>query len=302
MIKMKAIVTIPPYAPFIREVARHPIVSGLRLNTVMPTSGSLEDLLKRLKDEARAGDLWIDLKCRQLRVVGYYVPPYTEIRLSHKLKVDTPCTAYFDGGKETATVVEVDGDRLITLEGPSRIVGPGESVNIVEPSLSIDGYLTDTDKKYVEAALKVGIKNFMLSYVESEQDAKALATYSSDLKLIAKIESQKGLEYVDKLWNATPRLMAARGDLFVELPKPHDIIKALEKIIKKDPQAIAASRIFGSLAYSLEPSCADIGDLDSLMRLGYKNFMFGDDICMKRDSIMSGLNLLQAMAESYKSI
>ena len=33
---MKAIVTMPPYAPYLEEVAQHPIVSGIRLNTVMP--------------------------------------------------------------------------------------------------------------------------------------------------------------------------------------------------------------------------------------------------------------------------
>ncbi|MBW3001515.1 hypothetical protein KY341_06605, partial [Candidatus Woesearchaeota archaeon] len=295
----------PPYAPFIREVAKHPLVSGLRLNTVMPVKGSLEELLKRLNTETKSTgnkDLWIDLKCRQLRVKGYWVPPYTEIRVSHKLHVITPVKAYFSDGKESATIVEVDGDRLITLEGPSRVIGPGESINIIDSSLSIEGYLTDTDKRYIEAGLKAGIKNYMLSYVESREDTKALLPYLNDANLTAKIESVKGLDYVDKEWNNGPRLMAARGDLFVEVNKPHEIIRAVEKIIKKDSNAIAASRIFGSLAYSLEPSCADIGDVDNLLRMGYKTFMFGDDICMHRDSIISGLNLLAAMSEKYEKV
>ena len=33
---VRAIVTTPPYAPFLDEVARHPLVCGFRLNTVMP--------------------------------------------------------------------------------------------------------------------------------------------------------------------------------------------------------------------------------------------------------------------------
>ena len=95
------------------------------------------------------------------------------------------------------------------------------------------------------------------------------------------------------------RLMAARGDLFAELEKPHKIIKAMEQIITKDPQAIAASRILGSFSQSYEPSCADISDVDSLIRMGYRTLMLGDDVCMRRDSVISALNLLEAMDEQY---
>lgn len=69
----------------------------------------------------------------------------------------------------------------------------------------------------------------------------------------------------------------------------------MEKIVQKDPNAIVASRLFDSLARSLEPSCADIGDVDNLMRMGYQTFMFGDHVCMNRNSIISALNLLKAM-------
>jgi hypothetical protein len=297
-----AIVTMPPYAPYMQEVLRHPAVSGIRLNTVMPTTEPLEELLKRMNGLTQAAggkDLWIDLKGRQLRVDGYWVPPYTEVRLSHKIHVRTPVEAIFGGGKETATVVGVDGYRLIMLDGPRRVVGPGEAVNIISPSLSIEGYLTDGDKRYLEAGAKAGIRNYMLSFVEGSEDTKALEPYLRDANVVAKIESRKGIGYVEDGWDGRSRLMAARGDLYVELEKPHQIIQALETIISKDKSAIAASRIFESLSGSLEPTCADIGDVDNLMRMGYRGFMFGDEICMRRDSIISGLNLFEKMSVRY---
>jgi len=293
LIRMRAIVTIPPYAPFIDEVANHPSVEGLRLNTVMPIKGSLEEKLKELNDKK---ELWIDLKCRQLRVEDYWVPPYTEVKVSHPVKVKTPVKVYFSDGKESATLVEVDGDRLIFLEGPDRVVGPGESINIVHPTLEIDGFLTDTDRKYIDAANKVGIKNYMLSFVEGQEDIDVLRKYVDTPNIVAKIESYKGLRYVK---DSDVRLMAARGDLFVELRMPHHVIGAVERIIHKDKDAIVASRLFSSLAYTLEPTCEDIGDVDNLMRMGYRHFMFGDDICTKRDSIISGLNLFEQMGRRY---
>ncbi len=296
---MKAIVTIPPYAPFIKEVAKHPIVSGVRLNTVMPIKqGTLEETLKRIQVEIKDKDLWIDLKCRQLRVVGYWSPPFTEVTLSHTIEVDTPVTAYFRDGIERATVLEVDGNKLIMQDGPRRIIGPGESVNIIHPSLKIDGYFTDTDLKYIETAKDLGIKTLMLSFVEGAEDKGALQQIYPDAIIVEKIESQKGMDYVRERWKSD-RLMAARGDLYIEVNRPHEIINAVETIVNKDPQAIAASRIFPSLAQSGEPTSQDIGDVDSLMRMGYRTFMFGDEICMGRESILAGLNLLEAMAEEY---
>ncbi len=297
--QINAIVTIPPYAPFIDEVVSHPIVSGLRLNTVMPIKGTLEDTLKRLQDKVCEKDLWIDLKCRQLRVKNYGVPPFTEIELTHKISVETPVTAYFSDGKEHATVLEVDGNRLIMQEGPKRMVGPGESVNIPHSSLTIEGYFTDRDEEYIAAAKAVGLHRYMLSFVESAKDVELLRELDPQAEILAKIESLKGVQYVRKEWDKEARLMTARGDLYVEVRKPHDIIAVTEMMVKKDPTAIVASRIFPSFSQSYEPSCQDIGDVDNLLRMGYQTLMLGDDVCMKRDSVMSALNLLKEMGERY---
>lgn len=296
----KAIVTMPPYAPYMEEVLKHPVVSAIRLNTVMPVKESLEEVLKRMDSEAEkyGKDLWIDLKCRQLRVKTFGVPPFTEIELTHNIKVDTPVRAYFSDGKDYATVLEVDNNRLIMQEGPGRVVGPGESVNIPDESLEIDGFFTETDKRYIESAAKVGVHNYMLSFVEKKEDIDALYELDKEANVIAKIESCKGLDYAE---NSEVRLMAARGDLYVEMEMPHLVVEAVEKIVRNDPDAVVASRIFNSLVESYQPSCEDLGDVDNLLRMGYRTFMFGDNICMRRDSIISGLNLFQLMSEKYEN-
>ena len=70
---LRALVTAPPYAPFLKEVAQHPLVCGLRLNTVMPLREGPAEALRRLRDLGQP--LWVDLKGRQLRVVGAALPP-----------------------------------------------------------------------------------------------------------------------------------------------------------------------------------------------------------------------------------
>ena len=93
--------------------------------------------------------------------------------------------------------------------------------------------------------------------------------------------------------------MAARGDLYVEVVRPHRIVGALRTIIQADAEAVAASRIFDSLAYHPVPESADIGDVAFLLSLGYRTFMLGDAVCLQRDTVLEALNLLQAVAGEF---
>ena len=74
------------------------------------------------------------------------------------------------------------------------------------------------------------------------------------------------------------RLMAARGDLYIEVEKPHKILGAARQIVDADPKAIAASRLLGSLTHNYSPSCPDLTDIGFLLEIGYRHFMVGDDI------------------------
>ncbi len=294
MIPIRVIVTVPPYATFLEEVAAHPIVDGLRLNTVMPIQGGPGPVLERLAGLGKR--LYVDLKGRQLRVVEAAVPPYTAIRVSHRVSVRTPVDAWLDAGRERARVLAVDGDRLILEDGPRRVVGPGESVNIVSPTLEIEGTLTETDRAYVEAARGLGLHDYMLSYVERAEDVEEVRALDPKARVVLKIESVRGIDLARSAHATLGRLMAARGDLYVEVLQPHRVLAALRELIQADPEAIAASRILTSLAFGDVPEEQDITDVAYLLSLGYRTLMLGDEVCLKRDSVLSALNLLEAIA------
>jgi hypothetical protein len=296
--QISAIVTTPPYADFLDEVASHPIVSGFRLNTVMPVKNGPPEALERLSRYKQP--LWVDLKGRQLRVVGAAIPPFTEIQLSHKIRVRTPVDAYFSDGTERSRVVAVREDHIILEDGPRRLIGPGESVNIMDPSLEIEGTLTATDKTYLAAMKETGHRKIMLSYVETMDDVLEVKKHLPDAEVLSKIETQRGLTFAEKHGTVHDGLIAARGDLFVEVLRPHRIAQALKTIIQADPNAIAASRIFDSLAWSSIPVSADIGDVAFLLEIGYRKFMLGDQVCLKRDSVMEALNLLMELARDFQ--
>jgi len=338
---MKVITTIPPYASFIDEVAGHSIISGVRINTVMPIRETLEDMLTRIKGLVIGKDIWIDLKCRQLRtshgslffnepkVQREYkidgktyildpsspkaygelrTPPWAELKISHKIKLDIskgPVKCQMQDGYDSAYIVEIiDGDKLVMLDGPKRVVGGGESINILDPSLEIKGYFTERDLEYIKAAKKVGIHTYMLSYVEQESDITDLLDLDPKAKIIAKIESQKGMEWVKLIYlkyRSSVRLMAARGDLYVEMGRPDKILRPLKQIAQADSTAVVASRILASLLRNSRPTCPDITDIACMLEMGYQHFMIGDDVCFDRNLLMLALDILNAIDQNYRS-
>lgn len=264
----------------------------------MPVKDGPREALDRLSKYNQP--LWVDLKGRQLRVVGAAIPPFTEVKLSHRIKVQTPVDAYFSDGNERVQIAAVDGDRIILEDGPRRLIGPGESVNIIHPSLKIEGTLTETDKAYLSAMREFGLNRVMLSYVEAAGDVAEVKDLLPGADVLLKIETQRGLEFAKNEKATHGHLVAARGDLYVEVLRPHKIVDAMKTIIQADPDAIAASRIFDSLVWTSVPASADISDAAFLFEIGYRRFMLGDQICLKKDTVLEALNLLEEIGRMYQ--
>ena len=296
---LQVLVTIPPYAEYAEEVAVHPLVGGLRLNTVMPLKDGPDEVLTRLAGLGRP--LWVDLKGRQLRVVGAAIPPFTEIRVSHPVRVETPADIYFSDGKERGRIVAVDGDRLILEDGPRRLVGPGESVNIPHATLEIEGTLTQTDRLYLDAMRRLGLRHVMLSYVEQASDVAEVRDLLPDAEMLLKIETRRGLAFAHEFGAALGHLVAARGDLYVEMPRPHWMPEALADIIRADRHAVAASRILDSMVHHPVPESAEINDVAFLFTLGYRTLMLGDLVCFNREALLETLDVLKRLDARFSS-
>ena len=94
--------------------------------------------------------------------------------------------------------------------------------------------------------------------------------------------------------------MVARGDLYIEIERPHEILNALELIIKKDPDAILASRILlSTLNLESIPSCSDMCDIGFGLKLGYKNFMLGDHVCENENALKSSIGILDHILKDF---
>ncbi len=320
--RMKMILTVPPLAKF-QPLSDNPVVESVRLNTNLNIDYTPEQILNHVRQEAGLKPVWIDLKTRQLRIEDYNVrflrdKEIHSIKLSHKIQVNRPVDVYTDNAQYRGRIVDLLNEDTILVECSSEKrqglplpsqgqvgIRPGMSLNILDPSLVVKGFLTDRDQEYIEAARNLGMGNFMLSFVEQESDITDVLTLSPRARIIAKIESKKGLEFIDQVYpryKSRVDLMAARGDLYTELEKPHYIIGACKIIIKANPRAVFASRMLESLANLDEtPKCSELFDVYCGILMGYNRFMIGDDIARGKESAQASIGLLKALSEEYSS-
>lgn len=120
---------------------------------------------------------------------------------------------------------------------------------------------------------------------------------------ISKIESKKGLQYAAQEFIKEPNLslMAARGDLYVEIEKPDEIMSATEMLVERDPQAIVGSRMLLTLINQSIPECSDLSELAWLYDIGYKRMMLCDGLCLKEASLARAVNVFERFEKSYVS-
>ncbi len=300
------LVTLWPTFPHFERFAKDRRLSGIRLNSAMMSNPELD---KELDVIAKFGDhvpLFFDIKGRQPRVVEVIENDnYLDLRLNHPLEVETPTPILFKAGMDTALLdhLEEGGRRLVFQGGPRYKVKPGESLTIRHHSARVRGPIfTPEEKLKIEKVRAAGFTRYFLSYVEQQSDVdELLELVGKDAEVWLKIENMRGLAYVAngfrKQENLT--LVAARGDLYVEIDRPHRMPAALKLIVEKDPDACAGSRILLSVADSPVPSCADFLEIAWLCDVGYRRMMLCDELCLREDQLAPAVNAFLSFTTEY---
>jgi pyruvate kinase len=281
---MQLIVTLP--SPHQTELVKSLVsddISAYRFNTGARSPFPPKETLERLRDAIGLKPLWVDLKGRQLRIMQWAVPRYGDVILSHRVSVDLPATLVLRDG-EAVTIREIkDGNRLFVEPDPPKAVGAGQAVNILGTNLKIEGYLTDEDRAYLNAAKELHLGHVMLSFFESMPDLYEATQIYPDIKYAYKIESRAGMAFVKRFTEhhhyVGHSLMAARDDLWVNAGADKSaLLDMTQEIVKRDAEAICASRIFASLLKQEEPDMADLSDLHLMRTFGYRTFCLSDSV------------------------
>lgn len=336
---LECMATLSPEQPQFARFARDSRLAGIRMNNIALSKEELAQSLCSHEFMGATVPLFADVKGRQIRVteVREY-PDHLELVINHSIEAETPFPVLFKAGTDDALLerIEDGGQRLVFRGGPRYKVREGESLHVRSDSLHIHRPIfTSTEKEKIEMIKHAGITKFFLSYVEEQRDIdEFLELVGKDAEVWLKIETEKGLRFVAKDWKKRSNLtlVAARGDLYVEIEQPHLITEALKLIITKDSGACVGSRILLSLtdtpvpadlllnalslvetdtaacikrlqmifatmsAGSPVPSCSDIMDIAWLYENGYRRFLLCDNLYLKKEWLGTALNVLGCLA------
>jgi pyruvate kinase len=174
-----------------------------------------------------------------------------------------------DDGELEFKVLRKSGNALECMIENDGILGSRKSVNIPGIKINLPS-VSEKDKLFIKMAVENNIDFIAHSFVRSKQDildVKAcLNQYGREIKIIAKIENQEGVENLEDILDNVYGIMVARGDLAIEIP--YEKIPGIQRmiinkcIITRKP-VIVATQMLHSMITNPRPTRAEVSDIAS---------------------------------------
>ena len=128
----------------------------------------------------------------------------------------------FRSGDLEVRVIEKHDDHLLCEVQNDATLGSRKSVNVPGVRINLPS-LTEKDRNNILYAIEKDIDFIAHSFVRNAQDVldikEILDAHNSDIRIIAKIENQEGVDNIDEILEVADGVMVARGDLGIEVPQ-----------------------------------------------------------------------------------
>ena len=177
---------------------------------------------------------------------------------AHVLIDDGDLGLVVEGKTETALLCRVEND---------AVLGARKSVNVPGVRVNLPA-LTERDKQNIAFAIDYDVAFIAHSFVRSKEDVLAvralLDAAQSDIRIIAKIENQEGVDNIDEILEAADGIMVARGDLGIEVPQeqiPGIQRRLVEKAIRAHKPVIVATQMLQSMIHNPRPTRTEVTDI-----------------------------------------
>ena len=206
-----------------------------------------------------------------------------------------------DDGLVALRVEAIQGQDIRCTVENGGTLSANKSINIPGVHIHLPA-LTEKDISDIQFGVENDFDFIAASFVRRAADVQAVrevlhACGGDDVRIIAKIENQEGVDNIDEILTAADGIMVARGDLGVEIPAAR--VPILQKqIIRKGLQAgkpvITATQMLDSMMRNPRPTRAEVSDV--------ANAVFDGTSCVMLSGETAGgkypVEALSAMARS----
>ena len=175
-----------------------------------------------------------------------------------------------------AKVIKINKKNIILKTTSSGKLENNKGVNISNRNIDLN-FLTNKDKKAIEIAKEMKIKNFALSFTNSLQDVKKFNKILPNQKKIFKIESRNAIKNLSSIIKNAENFLIDRGDLSKEI-KIENIPLVQRKIFKlskkyKNKNIFVATNFLESMIINKYPSRGEANDIFSTLEMGAKGLV-----------------------------
>ncbi len=263
----------------------------VRMNTAHGTPEGMDKLISNVREVSNRIAILIDTKGPEVRTTKILDADQIDYHIGDKVRIignpdvlttreqisvsypkfvsDLSNGAYIliDDGELELQVIEKNDDHLVCEVQNEASLGSRKSVNVPGVRINLPS-LTQKDKDNIKYAIERDLDFIAHSFVRNKQDIldirEILDAYGSDIKVIAKIENQEGVDNIDEILTVADGVMVARGDLGIEVPqeKIPGIQRLLIKkcVLAKKP-VIVATQMLHTMIKHPRPTRAEVTDI-----------------------------------------
>jgi len=261
----------------------------VRMNTAHAGTEGLEQIINNVRAVSNKIAILIDTKGPEVRTTACAEPILFKvgerIRVIGNPDVETThdCIAVsypnfvrdlseggeilIDDGDLDLHVVKKYDDYLEVEVMNETTLGSRKSVNVPGVRINLPS-LTEKDRKNILFAIEKDIDFIAHSFVRNKQDVldiqKILDEHNSDIKIIAKIENQEGVDNIDEILEVAYGIMVARGDLGIEVPQekiPGIQRVLIRKCVLAKKPVIVATQMLHTMINNPRPTRAEVTDI-----------------------------------------
>jgi pyruvate kinase len=187
------------------------------------------------------------------RDIARHVPPDTHILI--------------DDGEIEIRILSREGNNLVGSMENDGILGSRKTVNIPQVRINLPS-VSKRDMVFIDLAVQLDLEFIAHSFVRNKEDVgavqKLLDKQDSDIRIIAKIENQQGVDNLEEIMEHSYGIMVARGDLAIEVPFeriPGIQRMIIGKCIEKRKPVIVATQMLHSMINNPRPTRAEVSDV-----------------------------------------